>query len=245
MLLVEMTWPQVAERLSTDTSIIMPIGSVEQHGPMGLIGTDAMCAQAVAARAGELGGLLVGPTLSLGMAQSHLAFPGTISLKPSTLIAMVKDVVSSLANAGFTHILFLNGHGGNIATLSTAFSEINAERSAQANPPALSVSMRSWFDLPGIRDLLRKMYPSGHGSHATPSEVAMTQALYPHAIKQVTLDPRIPPEGGFSDAHDFRRRYPDGRMGADSSLANPQDGERLLAAAAAALVTEFGRFRTG
>jgi creatinine amidohydrolase len=244
MLLVEMTWPEVADRLTTDKSIIMPIGSVEQHGPMGLIGTDAMCAEAVAQRAGELGGMLVGPTLSLGMAQSHLAFPGTISLRPSTLIAVVRDVVASLSNAGFTHILFLNGHGGNIATLSTAFSEINAERSAQAKPAALSIAMRSWFDLPGIRTLLRDMYPSGHGSHATPSEVAMTQALFPHAIKQATLEPRIPPEGSFSDAHDFRRRYPDGRMGSDSSLARPEDGERLIAAAAAALTTEFEQFRS-
>lgn len=245
MLLVEMTWPEVEQRLATDKAIIIPVGSVEQHGPMGLIGTDAMCAHAIAVHAGELADILVGPTLPIGMAQSHLAFPGTISLKPSTLIAVVKDVVASLAGAGFTHILFLNGHGGNIATLSTAFSELNAERSAMENPPPLTVSMRSWFDLPGIRDLLREMYPQGHGSHATPSEVAITQALFPHAIKSAELEPQVAPDGGFSDAHDFRRRYPDGRKGADSSLARPEDGRRLIEAAANALVSEFHRFRTG
>jgi creatinine amidohydrolase/Fe(II)-dependent formamide hydrolase-like protein len=244
MKLVEMTWPEVDERLKSDTSIIIPIGSVEQHGPMGLIGTDAMCAEAVAQRAGKLSGHLVGPTLPIGMAQSHLAFPGTISLKPSTLIAVVKDVVASLTGAGFTHILFLNGHGGNIATLSTAFSEINAERSAMESLPPVTVSMRSWFDLPGIRDLLREMYPSGHGSHATPSEIAMTQALFPHAIKSAELEPKVAPDGGFTDAHDFRCRYPDGRKGADSSLANPQDGERLIEAAAKALAEEFSRIKT-
>ncbi len=68
MKLVEMTWPEVDERLKSDTSIIIPIGSVEQHGPMGLIGTDAMCAEAVAQRAGKLSGHLVGPTLPIGMA---------------------------------------------------------------------------------------------------------------------------------------------------------------------------------
>jgi len=243
MRLVDMTWMEVDDRLKQDRSIIMPIGSVEQHGPLGLIGTDAMCAEAVAERAGEAGGILVGPVLSIGMAQSHLAFPGTISLKPSTLIAVVKDVVSSLSNAGFEHILFLNGHGGNIATVSTAFSEINAERSAQSSPQALNLGLRSWFDLPGIRDLLREMYPTGHGSHATPSEVAITQHLFPHTIKQAAQSPQVAPDGGFSDAHDFRRRYPDGRKGADSSLAKPEDGERLLHAAAQALVAEFDRFR--
>ncbi len=243
MLLVEMTWPEVESRLHGDTAIIVPIGSVEQHGPMGLIGTDAMCAEAVAARAGELSDILVGPTLPIGMAQSHLAFPGTISLKPSTLIAFVKDVVSSLEIAGFTHILFLNGHGGNIATLTTAFSEIHAERSAATAGKPLNISLRSWFDLPGIRDLLREMYPSGHGSHATPSEVAMTQHLFPHAIKTAQLDPVVAPDGGFSDAHDFRRRYPDGRKGANSSLARPEDGKRLIEASATALVSEFEKFR--
>jgi creatinine amidohydrolase/Fe(II)-dependent formamide hydrolase-like protein len=245
MRLVDMTWMEVEEQLKSDRSIIMPIGSVEQHGPLGLMGTDAMCAEAVAESAGQVGGILVGPVLSIGMAQSHLAFPGTISLRPSTLIAVVKDVVASLSKAGFEHILFLNGHGGNIATVSAAFSEINAERSCQASPPPLNLGLRSWFDLPGIRDLLRQMYPSGHGSHATPSEIAITQHLYPHTIKQGAQSPQVAPDGGFSDAHDFRRRYPDGRKGADSSLARPEDGERLLEAAAKALVSEFDRFIRG
>ena len=84
MLLVEATWMEIEAYLATSRAIVMPIGSVEQHGPMGLMGTDAMCADIIARRAGDLGGFLVGPTLALGMAQSHLAFPGTISLKPST-----------------------------------------------------------------------------------------------------------------------------------------------------------------
>jgi len=238
MLLTEATWMEVETYLETFRTIIMPIGSVEQHGPLGLMGTDAMCAEIIARRAGELGGFLVGPTLSIGMAQSHLAFPGTISLKPATLIALVQDVVSSLSHAGFQSIIFLNGHGGNIATISTAFSEIYAGRSLEKSPVALNLSLKSWFDLPGIRSLLKEMYPVGHGSHATPSEVAITQHMLPHTIKQAKLDPQIAAEGGFTDAHDFRRRYPDGRKGADSSQAKPEDGARLVEAAAKALAKE-------
>jgi creatinine amidohydrolase/Fe(II)-dependent formamide hydrolase-like protein len=239
MQLVEATWKEVEAYLTTSKAIVVPIGSVEQHGPLGLIGTDAMCAEIISHRAGEIGGFLTGPTLPIGMAQSHLAFPGTISLKPSTLMAVIRDVVSSLSGAGFEHIIFLNGHGGNIATAMAAFGEINAERSLQPDPVPLNLQFKSWFDLPGIRDLLSKMYPKGHGSHATPSEIAITQHMLPHTIKQAVLDPQIAPDGGFSDAHDFRKRYPDGRKGADSSLAKPEDGAKLIEAAAQALATHM------
>ncbi|MEO1159976.1 MAG: creatininase family protein, partial [Pseudomonadota bacterium] len=190
MLLVEATWKEIESHLATSRAIVMPIGSVEQHGPMGLLGTDAMCAEIIARRAGELGGFLIGPTLSLGMAQSHLAFPGTISLKPATLMAVVQDVVASLANAGFRHIVFLNGHGGNIATVTTAFGEIHAHRSLQQDPDDLGLVLKSWFDLPGIRKLLAEMYPKGHGSHATPSEIAMTQHSLLHRMRKGVLGNR-------------------------------------------------------
>ncbi len=242
MLLVEATWKEIETYLLDSQAIVIPIGSVEQHGPMGLLGTDAMCAEVVARRAGEIGGFLVGPTLALGMAQSHLAFPGTISLKPSTLMAVVQDVVASLSNAGFRHIAFLNGHGGNIATVTAAFSEIHAQRSLQQDLDNLNLALRSWFDLPGIRKLLADMYPKGHGSHATPSEIAITQHLYPHAKKMAPLDPQIAADGRFTDAHDFRRRYPDGRKGSDPSLANPEDGAKLVEAAAQALAQEMVRY---
>ena len=58
MLLVEATWMEIEAYLATSRAIVMPIGSVEQHGPMGLIGTDAMCADIIARRAGDLGGFL-------------------------------------------------------------------------------------------------------------------------------------------------------------------------------------------
>ena len=63
------------------------------------------------------------------MAQHHLDFPGTISLRPSTFMAAIGDWTRSLAHHGFTRIFFLNGHGGNVASIEAAFSEIYAEAS--------------------------------------------------------------------------------------------------------------------
>jgi creatinine amidohydrolase/Fe(II)-dependent formamide hydrolase-like protein len=242
MLLAEMTWLEVEQRLQYSTGIIVPIGSIEQHGPTGLIGTDAMCAEAIAQQAGERGDILIGPTLPIGMAQSHLAFPGTISLKPATLMAVVADVVASLTGIGFSHILFLNGHGGNITTISTAISQVYAEHSSDRGPVAFHVTLRNWFDLPGMRETLKAMYPTGHGSHATPSEISITQHICPQAIKTAECDPQVAPDGTFRDAEDFRRRYPDGRKGSDPTLAKPEDGARLLEAAAEALVEAYGKF---
>jgi len=73
---------------------------MEQHGPTGLIGTDAICAEAIA-RVGEATGAIVGPTINVGMALHHTAFPGTISLRPSTMIQVVRDHVTCLTRAGF------------------------------------------------------------------------------------------------------------------------------------------------
>ena len=80
------TWTEVEQYLHTSTGIIIPIGSTEQHGPTGLIGTDAICAEGIAAAVGIATNALVAPTINVGMALHHTSFPGTISLRPSTMI---------------------------------------------------------------------------------------------------------------------------------------------------------------
>ncbi|HEV7998071.1 MAG TPA: creatininase family protein [Stellaceae bacterium] len=235
------TWPEVEAYLRTSRGIILPIGSTEQHGPVGVIGTDAICAEVIARGVGEAAGALVGPTIGVGMAQHHLGFAGSITLRPSTLIAVLRDIVESLAGHGFERFYFLNGHGGNIATVAAAFSEIYAARSlAPAGTVApVKCRLRNWWQGQGVGQLAKELFGDAEGSHATPSEVAVTQFAYPEAIKTAPLDPEIAPRGDFSDAAEYRRNFPDGRIGSNSALATPQAGKRLYDLAVAGLTKDY------
>ncbi len=89
---------------------------------------------------------------------------------------------------------------------------------------------------------LSKRFPEGHGSHATPSEIAVTYAAYPHLARTADLEPRIAPTGPIRDALDFRHRYPDGRMGANSALATVDIREEIIAAAVDGLLKDISEF---
>ena len=157
MLLQLSTWQEIDEYLRSSKGIIIPIGSTEQHGPNGFIGTDALCPEIVARGIAEKIDVLIGPTLSIGMAQHHLGFSGSITLRPSTLMAVVADVVNSLSQHGFERCYFLNGHGGNVATVSAAFSEVYAQSSlagAGSNHPSVRCKLGNWYAGSRVRPIL-------------------------------------------------------------------------------------------
>lgn len=239
-----MTSDEVADYLKTSTGIIMPIGSQEQHGPMGLVGTDAQTAQFIGRHAGDAADILVGPTISVGMAQHHLGFPGSMSLRPTTLIAVIRDYVQSLARNGFTHFYFVNGHGGNITTVQTAFQEIYADASFDPANPGTEIRCRlcNWFTLPEVGKLQKELYGDDEGFHATPSEVAVTQYAYPQAVKSMEKTPAAPFKRWFADAADYREQFPDGRMAAASWLATPEHGKIFVETASAAIVDDYRKF---
>jgi len=247
MLLHHCTWKEVEEYLEGSTGIIVPIGSTEQHGPNGIIGTDAVCAEVIAEGVGEAAAALVAPTLSVGMAQHHMAFAGSMTLRPSTLIAVIHDVVTSLARHGFRAFFFINGHGGNVSTINAAFQEIYSVASLDggANAAAPRCTMKNWWLPDPVKGLAKELFGDREGAHATPSEVSVAQFARPQAIKRVEISGPGPAWSNFSDADDYRRRYPDGRIGSDPSLATPEAGERLYKAAVEALAAEYRRFLAG
>nr|WP_246152231.1 creatininase family protein [Roseospira navarrensis] len=241
------TWPEVESYLAGRSSIILPIGSTEQHGPTGLVGTDAITAEAIAAETGARTGTMVGPTIPVGMAHHHMAFPGSMTLKPSTLIALIRDYVVSLAGHGFTTVLFINGHGGNIPTVQAAFYEVyeDLRREKGADAPKVRYALCNWFTMPGVAALQNELFGDREGYHATPSEVAVTQAVYPDHIKSAPLEPLAPVDPDFHDCRDFRARFPDGRMGSDPSLATPEHGRRFIDAAVTEIAARYGAFLDG
>lgn len=236
------SWPEIEAYLETSKGIVIPIGSTEQHGPNGLVGTDAICPEVIAKEAGDEAGFLVGPTFNVGVAQHHLGFAGSITLRPSTMIAALNDWIDSLARHGFTRVYFLNGHGGNIATISAAFAESYAGWSLDGDTCPYALKQRNWWELPGVMDVCRSIFPVGDGSHATASEVAVTYYAYPDAVKSVEMNPKIAPDGNFTDAADYRRRFPDGRIGSDPSQATRETGAKIVEAARAALIQDVKAF---
>ena len=231
------TWPEVEEYLRHCKGIILPIGSTEQHGPTGAIGTDALTAKAVAHEVAKRTGVIVTPTQPFGMAEHHLGFPGTMSLRPSTLLSLVHDLLVSLSMHGFEKIFIVNGHGGNIATIKSAFAQAYRTISNMGSPTSQSFQCKlaNWFMTPEVFKEARLIYGDKEGQHATPSEIALTLHLEPSLLSKQCKLPPASPVGPIYDYKDFRQRYFDGRMGSDPFLATAKDGEKFLDKAASAL----------
>jgi creatinine amidohydrolase/Fe(II)-dependent formamide hydrolase-like protein len=129
-----------------------------------------------------------------------------------------------------------------VASIEAAFSELYVDASFAGRPAGFACKLKNWWDLKGVSRLCGELYPSGHGSHATPSEIAVTQYAYPDSIKTAAYAPEIAPTGPIRDALDFRARYPDGRMGSHPALASVEGGRRIVEACVPALLADVAEF---
>lgn len=235
------TWLEVEDYLTQSSTIILPTGSNEQHGPMGLIGTDAICSEVIATGAADKAGALVAPTLAYTPAPFNLAFPGTTSISPQTFRILVREILEGLASQGFDHFYFLNGHGANIEPILDV-----ARHMKQAS--GHTFRLRSWWDFEPVNVLRRKYYGDWEGMHATPSEIAITQTLHrsvdpgpatdpPQKLSAEYMKAHAGDRHGPPDAH--RATFPDGRVGSHSALARPEHGTELLQAAISAVAEDY------
>jgi creatinine amidohydrolase len=138
--IADMNWMQVEDYLARDDRAVVPLGSVEQHAYLSLA-TDALLAERVAVEAAEPLGVPVFPVVPYGITPYTLAYPGSVSLRVSTYLALVRDVLDSLAGHGFRRLLLVNGHGGN-SPVSSLAAEWMAEH------PDVRVAVHNWWNAP-------------------------------------------------------------------------------------------------
>lgn len=236
-----MTWYEVDARINQGAAVLLPVGSTEQHGPMGRIGTDTICAEAVALAAAEQYNGIVAPALAYTPAPFNSGFPGTVSISADTFHAIANEVIHGLLEQGFTGVFVVNGHGANLEPLN---------RIKDALPDG-RVLIRSWWEPDAVNTLRQRLYGEWEGMHATPSEIAITQSLLGSLPANQAAEPPQKLSAEYMRAHsgdrhgppaEHRAAFPDGRVGSHSALANPKDGERLLSAAASAIASEFRAF---
>ncbi len=241
MKLEDMTWYEVDDRIKDGAAIILPVGSTEQHGPMGRIGTDTICATAISMAAAELCGAIVAPSLAYTPAPFNTGFPGTISVSSRTFQTLAEEVIAGCLDQGFAGVFVVNGHGANLEPL----------RRIAATLPKGALAIRSWWEPESVDALRRDLYGDWEGMHATPSEVAITQALLGVLPANQAAEPPVKLDAQFIAAHagdrhgppdEHRAMFPDGRVGSHSALATPEDGQMLLSTAANSIAQEFIAF---
>ncbi len=224
-LLAEMSWEEVQEYIAHDRRVILPLGATEQHGRHLGLGTDFIEAEAIAWGTGEQSGVAVAPTLNYGVSLPMARFPGTLSLQPTTLIAVLGDIFRALARHGFRRVLVVNGHGGNTPALGSVLLSL-----ADELPDFRAKLFEWWTDAEAFRVIIEMLGPQ-EGSHAGPGETAFMLAVRPQAVKLQRLtgrDAPVKPSRDFTTAQTFAEKYPDGIMGLDPSKATREAGEALL-----------------
>ena len=166
-LLEQMTWPEALKAFSGGTTVVViPTGSTEQHGPHLPLGTDFLIAQDLARRVGERADVIVTPTLPVGYAEYHTAFPGTLSIHEDTLARVYMDVCEHLVRYGATHILVVNGHGGNMTALRQCGEELRKRR--------VPMAIACWWQMSQVVN--PEWLATGHGDYVETSAVLAVNA---------------------------------------------------------------------
>jgi creatinine amidohydrolase len=157
MRIVDLNWMQLERYLERDDRIVLPLGSVEQHGYLSL-GVDAILSERVAAEAAEPLGVPVLPALAYGLTPYFAAYPGSPTLQVETYRAVLHDLLESLYGQGFRRVVVVNGHGGNGAGHDAA-TEL-----ARAHPDA-QVLWHDWWNAPRTWAIVQSIDPDA--SHAS------------------------------------------------------------------------------
>lgn len=214
-------------------TIIVPVASIEQHGPHLPTMTDTLLGTSVAYAAAErlvADGhpcVVTSPVWS-GLSEHHMALGATLSVEFDALLAILRGVVGSLARHGFRRVLLLNSHGGNIAAL-----KVVVETLAKAHPELRLVTATHWHLAADLVDPLLETQRSIR--HACEAETSLVLALRPELVDESAFEEAACPDprdgGGGDDGayrwESFAERTPSGALG-DPRAASAEKGRRLL-----------------
>jgi creatinine amidohydrolase len=140
MRIADMNWMQVRDHVARDDRAVLPIGSTEQHAYLSLA-VDAILSERVSVEAAEPLAVPVFPVIAYGLTPNFVEYPGTVSLRLSTLCAVVTDVLDGIARSGFKRIVIVNGHGGNTPAHGAVLEWLDHHRGCQ-------VKWHNWWNAP-------------------------------------------------------------------------------------------------
>lgn len=244
VLWMDLTAEELRAKAATDAIVVLPVASIEQHGPHLPVGVDTILCSGVCKAAAERADdvdVVVAPTLWCGMAEHHMAFGGTFTFDIPTYRAVLLSFLKSIERHGFHRVLIVNGHGGNIAALTAFLPDF-------ARETRLHVEATTYFML--AQDAFPPLLEDQKGvQHACEVETSMMMVLAPGSVRE----PRLPEAFGARDGlpgrptvsshRSFREMTETGVIG-DARRATPQKGQACLDACAdalAGLLREMGR----
>jgi creatinine amidohydrolase len=228
-----LSWAEIRDRVDAGMDrVICLVGSIEQHGPHLPCETDCYYGLAMATRAARrLGETLVAPVIRPGCSQHHLGFPGTVSVTPEVLVAVVSAQLQCLIDAGFRRVVLTSSHGGNFVPLSESlevFQRICAEGGAELTPV---LDLLAWIDAlkaaPNRHGLRQEDMPAVQGDLI---ETSIMMALHPEMVRTDRI------ERGFVGDFDLEGSFAErglialtsnGILG-DPTAATPELGEEIL-----------------
>ena len=228
--LAELTSPEIRDAIAAGfDTVLLPVGSTEQHGAHLPMSTDSLHTVAILERVAEALPALIAPLLPIGCAEHHMSFAGTISLRFETLQALVEDCCASLFRHGFRRVLVYSGHGGNAAPLARIVAHLNAK-----NLGGHIIGCTDWAIYDGALFPAAEALGVGKfaaGWHAGELETSMILVLEPDLV---LLDRAAP--GFLGDLAPLRARLmadgvqaisASGVLG-DPTIASREHGERYL-----------------
>ncbi|MEK8126688.1 creatininase family protein [Paenibacillus filicis] len=183
--LKEMSWTTFVEHKKHTDLVIIPTGAIEVYGPHLPLGSDTLLAEKLAELVAERVGGIVGPTLEAGDSTVLSEFPGTITIRPESFKAYLGDVLDSLVKWGFTQVLFINGHAGNVPLINQVvnpYRNVSDLRFAQID---------GWRLVKSQEDQILEPGPWTHG-HAGEAGTSVLLHLYPHLVDESQVKDEVP-----------------------------------------------------